>query len=123
MVSTIYAGETDVTLRPGDAIQASKEVADVWEPGAGLEAPTQGIYRDWAGFVSQDNTVTVGVFSGEESIAGPSGMDIIGRLMLLAGGFAPKYYTRRRTFRISSLLWCRFLCLRVDRCMDGDPRR
>ena len=90
VVSTIYAGETDVTIRPGDAIQASKEVADVWEPGAGLEAPTQGIYRDWAGFVSQDNTVTVGVFSGEESIAGPSGMDIIGRLMLLAGGFAPE---------------------------------
>ena len=42
------------------------------------------------GLRDQDNTVTVGVFSGEESIAGPSGMDIIGRLMLLAGGFAPE---------------------------------
>ena len=90
VVSTIYAGDEEVVLRPGDAIQASKEVADVWEPGVGLVAPTQGIYRDWAGFIGRDNRVTVGVFSGEEQIAGPSGMDIIGRLMLLAGGFAPE---------------------------------
>lgn len=90
VVSTIYAGEEAVVIRPGDAIQGSKEVADVWEPGVGLLAPTQGVYRDWAGFVGRDNQVTVGVFSGAEQIAGPSGMDIIGRLMLLAGGFTPE---------------------------------
>ena len=89
VVSTIHGGGSTVTIQPGDVVQAAKEVADIWEPGVGLLAPTEGIPRDWAGFIGKQNDVALGVFRGEEAISGPGGLGILGRLMLMAGGFAP----------------------------------
>jgi len=88
--STIRAGSETVSIEPGDALQGAREVADIWEPVVGREGPTQGSPRDWTGFVSRSNDVAVLILRGEEAISGPGAMGLLGRLMLLAGGFAPE---------------------------------
>jgi hypothetical protein len=87
-VTTSVSAVEEVTVQLGDGLQGAREVADLWEPGAGRLAPAYDERHDWTGFVGRNNDVSAGIFRGEDLVSGSGAAGLLGRLMLMATSFA-----------------------------------
>lgn len=83
--STITATDGEATFAPGDILSGAREIADPWEPGVGLDAPSTQV-SDLKGWVSQDNRVAVGILAPDT--AGSGAAAVIENLMQMEMAFA-----------------------------------
>jgi hypothetical protein len=76
-----------VTVAPGDVLQGAREVALVWEPGAGLTGPDYGVDREWTGWLATDNDLALAIMNPTESGEQPVGARALDGLMRMTGLF------------------------------------
>ncbi len=83
--STVTATDGEATFQPGDILSGAREIADPWEPGVGLEAPSTQ-EGDLAGWIAQDNRVAIAIVAPDT--AGSGAASIIANLMMMEMAFA-----------------------------------
>ena len=83
--STVTATEGSASFQPGDILSGAREIADAWEPGVGITAPSTET-SDLKGWVAQDNRVALGILA--PNTAGSGAAAVIENLMKMEMAFA-----------------------------------